>query len=119
MIFRNFLEVKLLARPRLKEFLVAVPAMMVFVYVVYKGYKPLIALTGLPAVIMTTSIINTFSHLRTPIYLSIIRSIFSIGFGIILGIVAILIFELGERLYKKYLKYRMSYDVDEKKELGA
>lgn len=104
MIFRNFLEMKLLARPRTKEFLFAIPALMVFAYVSIRAYKPLIALFGIPAVVTFTSIINTFCHLRTPIYLSVIRTIYAIGFGAIIGLVGILVIEGGVALYHKITK---------------
>ena len=39
MIARNFLEEKLLARPRTKEFLVAFPALMAGIYAAAKGYR--------------------------------------------------------------------------------
>ncbi|MCH4889182.1 hypothetical protein EZV73_16420 [Acidaminobacter sp. JC074] len=118
MIFRNFLELVLLARPRLKEFLIAVPAMMMFAYISYKGYKPLVALVGLPAVITFTSIINTFSHLRAPIYLSIVRTLLGIGFGLVIGLIGILVFDGIIRLVKRIKKRYLAYESEEK-ELGA
>lgn len=118
MIFRNFLELKLLARPRLKEFLIAVPALMMFSYISYKGYKSLVALVGIPAVITFTSIINTFSHLRAPIYLSIVRTLFAVLFGIIIGFICMLVFEGGERLIKRFKRRYLAYEGEEK-ELGA
>jgi len=118
MIFRNFLELKLLARPRTKEFMFAIPALMVFAYVSMKAYRPLIPIVGLPAMITFTSIVNTFCHLRTPIYLSVARTLIGLGFGILLGLLAILVFEGGERLVKRILKRSLAYEGDEK-ELGA
>lgn len=86
MIVRNFLEVKLLARPRTKEFLMAFPAVLVAVYMAINKKKVGVFILGLLIVIGQTSIINTFSHLRTPMYLSALRTIYGIGFGIIMGI---------------------------------
>lgn len=119
MILRNFLELKLIARPRTKEFLMAVPAVMTFVYVVYKGYKPLIPFVGIPATILFTSIINTFCHLRSPIYLSVSRTLLGIGMGVIIGLIALVIYEIIERLVKRFLKYKLRYETDHQKELGA
>lgn len=93
MIARNFLENILLARPRTKEFLLAFPSLMLSIYVAYKSYVKIIYPIGLVSVIGLTSIVNTFSHLRTPLYLSIIRTLYSIGFGAVLGILIILIIE--------------------------
>jgi hypothetical protein len=119
MIFRNFLELKLLARPRTKEFMIAIPALMTFAYISMKAYKPLIAIVGVPAMITFTSIVNTFCHLRTPIYLSVIRTLIGIGFGILIGIVVIAVFEGIERIVKHILKKRLAYESDQEKELGA
>ncbi|MBN2795959.1 MAG: MFS transporter [Clostridia bacterium] len=119
MIVRNFLELKLIARPRTKEFLMAVPAVMTFVYVVYKGYKPLIPFVGIPATILFTSIINTFCHLRSPIYLSVSRTLLGIGMGVIIGLIALVIYEIIERLVKRFLKYKLHYETNHQKELGA
>ncbi|WZL72170.1 DUF5693 family protein [Clostridiaceae bacterium 35-E11] len=100
MIFRNMLEEKLFARPRTKEFLVAFPALMVGVFAAYKRYKWLIFLSGLATILGQTSIVNTFSHLRTPMVLSFVRTIYSLGLGIILGIVYILILEGAVKVLK-------------------
>lgn len=118
-MMRNFLELKLPARPRTKEFMIAVPAMMCFVYSVYKGYKAGIVVMGLPAMITFTSIINTFSHSRAPLYMSFYRTGIAAVFGIIIGALIIIVYELAERLIKRLLKSRLRYAHDETKELGA
>lgn len=97
MIVRNFFENVLLARPRTKE-LFAFPALMVTVYLAFKGYKKLIFPAALAAVIGQSSIANTFSHLRTPIYLSFIRTLFSLGFGAIIGLALIVLLKTLEDL---------------------
>ncbi len=100
MITRNLLEVKLLARPRTKEFLIAFPAIMVAVYAARHRYKTIMFLAGLAGIIGQTSIVNTFSHLRTPMYLSTIRTLYALGFGILLGIGYIVALEFGIRLLR-------------------
>lgn len=101
MILRNFLENVLLARPRTKEFLIAFPALMLTIYTIIRrlGWLPFIF--GLAAVIGQTSVVNTFMHLRTPIYLSITRTGYSLLFGVIFGIIYIVVLEAVIRLYKK------------------
>lgn len=87
MISRNFLEMTLLARPRTKEFLFAFPAIVAgFVFARYH-LKKLIFPVVLCGMIGLTSVANTFSHLRTPVYLSVVRTAYSAGFGALLGIV--------------------------------
>jgi len=95
MVFRNFLENKLLARPRTKEFLIAFPSLMITIYLANIGLKKYLYPFGLVSVIGFTSIINTFCHLRTPIYLSFIRTVYSVVFGMIIGSILILILDYG------------------------
>ena len=86
LILRNVLEENLLARPRTKEFLIAFPLLMTGIAVAIEKYKSLIFISGLITVIGQTSIVNTFSHLRTPVYLSFVRTIYSLGIGILFGL---------------------------------
>lgn len=95
MIARNMLEEKLLARPRTKEFLIAFPALMVAIYFARNKYNLFTFGAGLVAVIGQASIANTFSHLRTPVYLSAARTAYGLGFGIVLGVIYILLVELA------------------------
>lgn len=100
MIVRNFLEVKLLARPRTKEFLMAFPAVLVAVYMAVNRKKVGVFILGLIIVIGQTSIINTFSHLRTPMYLSVLRTLYGIGFGLIIGILYVVLLQGIMSLFK-------------------
>ena len=101
LIARNMLEENLLARPRNKEFLIAFPALMLGIYFARNKIKDLIFISGLAAIIGQTSIANTFSHLRTPVYLSVIRTLYSLIFAIVLGAVYIILFEIGIRLFRR------------------
>lgn len=108
MIIRNILEERLLVRPRTKEFTVAFPALLLGAYLASLRYKSLVFLSGLAAVIGQTSIVNTFSHLRTPVIVSTIRTAYSllagIGFAAVylaLLIIAVWILERwGKRLWR-------------------
>ncbi|WMJ75695.1 MULTISPECIES: DUF5693 family protein [unclassified Sedimentibacter] len=99
MITRNFMEYVLLARPRTKEFLFAFPAVFAAVYAASKKSEFFTGIFMLAAAIGTSSVINTFSHLRTPIYLSLARTVIALGFGIVIGCIAVIIMDL---LYKIY-----------------
>ncbi|AOY74833.1 DUF5693 family protein [Clostridium formicaceticum] len=105
LIFRNILEENLLARPRNKEFLIGFPALMVGIYFAKNKIKLLAFLSGLVAVIGQTSIVNTFSHLRTPVYLSVARTFYALVIGIVIGTIYILLFEIGIK-FLKYVKER-------------
>ncbi len=94
MMVRNILEERLLARPRIKEFLIASPALMAAIYFAKNRYKFLTFIAGLTAVMGQASIANTFSHLRSPIYLSVMRIVYSLGLGIVLGVIYIAIIDI-------------------------
>ena len=101
MVTRNFMEYVLLARPRTKEFLIAFPAIFAAVYAASKKSEFFTGLFMLVSAIGTSSVINTFSHLRTPIYLSFARTIIALGFGIVIGCLAVIVIDL---LYKIYAR---------------
>ena len=106
-MIRNELEELLLARPRTKEFLVAFPGIMLAVYCAVRRLPFWTALFGLAGTIGLTSICNTFMHIRTPLYLGFIRTGYSLLFGIVIGCVMILCFDLLYKWYRKYLKKYM------------
>lgn len=100
MIVRNFLELKFIARPRTKEFLIAFPAVILAVYFMSKKYRILSFIMGLGVVIGQTSIVNTFTHIRTPLYLSFIRTAYGLIFGVLVAFIYLLIIELGVKVFK-------------------
>lgn len=104
MIFRNILEYKFLARPRTKEFLMAFPMVMATIVFARGKVRELLFPAGLIAVIGFSSIANTFSHLRTPIYLSVARTAYSIGLSVITGAIAVVIASLLVKLIHTYLR---------------
>lgn len=95
--FRSFLENILVARPRSKEFLIGFPCLMLFVSTRIRGGKFLPFLFGLGMSIGMTSIINTFLHIRTPLYISFARTGYSVLFGLILGAIAVWAVDLINR----------------------
>ena len=101
LMVRNFLENILIARPRTKEFLMAFPAVFAAVFAANKKIPFATEAFMLLGVIGTSSIINTFCHIRTPLYLSIDRTLISICFGIIIGCIAIIILN---GIYKIFTK---------------
>ena len=101
MISRNFMEYVLLARPRTKEFLIAFPAIFAAVYAASKKSEFYTGIFMLAGAIGTSSVINTFSHIRTPIYLSFARTVIALLFGIIIGCVLVLICDACYRLFVK------------------
>ncbi len=102
MIARNFLERVLPARPRTKEFLIAFPALYAMVYFLNRNCKIIAGIMSVGAVIGLASIVNTFSHIRSPLYLSVTRSGFSLLFGIVIGCVVVFLIEVFWKIFCKY-----------------
>lgn len=103
MISRNFMEYVLIARPRTKEFLIAFPAIFGAVFAASKKSEFYTGIFMLAVAMGTSSVINTFSHIRTPIYLSFARTLIAALFGIIIGCILVLICDL---CYKLFIKVR-------------
>lgn len=84
---RNALEEHLYARPRTKEFLIAVP----FAALLCMGRarkNPLITLLGaLACCLECVSIVNTFCHAVAPVGVSVIRSLYALVIGAVFGLV--------------------------------
>jgi len=62
-----------------------------------------------------TSVINTFMHIRTPLYLGFFRTGYSLVFRILLGIIAIIVFD---QLYRLYIRGVQPYMNDGGEALG-
>lgn len=97
--FREVLDRLLGVRPRTKEFLFGHPALLLLLYFGYdrKG----IIKTGLLllAVIGQVSLVNTYAHIHTPLFISLIRSAHGLWMGVLLGVVLALAADYGLRLF--------------------
>lgn len=100
---RSLLEKLLFVRPRFKEFLIGYP---LFIFSLYLGtakrrklfFYPLLILASVG--VITT--VNTFSHLHTPVWISLIRTFHSYWLSFILGAVLILLYKTVSYLIEKY-----------------
>lgn len=90
-LFRNFLENDLIVRPRFKEFLFAFPSFFIAVFFATKGHKRSSFPFMVASVLGFSSIVNTFSHIRTNTYVSVYRVLISAGLSIIIGVLGIFI----------------------------
>ena len=82
----NFLGV----RPRTKEFLIGHPLMLILIYFGYRYTMLPVLIVG---VIGQISIINTYTHIHTPLLISLQRSAHGLWMGIVIGVIAIIILE--------------------------
>lgn len=107
MQFRNLLEELFVARPRMKEYLLGYPCMMLLGWSIYRRVPALSLVFGAGAVIGFTSIVNTFLHIRTMVAISFSRVFIGFGLGLVIGICAVAVAELL-LLFVKSLKKRFA-----------
>jgi hypothetical protein len=101
MAFRAFLENELGVRPRLKEFAIAHPLFILAVYL-YARYRHAIYLFA-GAVMGQLSIVDTFAHLHTPLYISLIRVLYGMAFGIVISLVFVAVWELLAKGWRRWV----------------
>ncbi|MED3799427.1 DUF5693 family protein [Lysinibacillus capsici] len=98
--FRQWLENTLYVRPRTKEFLIGFPFFILALYVMGINRK-WGSILLVPGVIGFLSIMNTFTHLHIPVAVSVLRTLYSVSLGLVVGLVFILIFKIGYRWVSK------------------
>ncbi|MNC45091.1 hypothetical protein D3C75_940330 [compost metagenome] len=99
-MFRSFLENTFGVRPRNKEFLLAHPLFLVGIFAAFRYRFALYAM--IIAVMGQLSMVDTFAHIHTPAKLSLIRGVLGLGLGLIVGLIAILIWYIIERCWDKW-----------------
>ncbi len=99
---REWLEDTFYARPRSKELFLGHPAFVLAVAAFLKKFpkKILLALT-IVATIGQSSMVETFAHVHTPIFVSFMRGVDGLIPGAILGVVAILMAYYAAKLKAK------------------
>lgn len=89
--FRAFLEQALYARPRSKELLIGHPAFMLMIMAFYRKWPGILCyVLVVLATIGQGSLVETFAHIRTPIFMSLARGLGGLVFGCGIGAVLIL-----------------------------
>ncbi|MGL5440375.1 MAG: DUF5693 family protein [Filifactoraceae bacterium] len=110
LLFRNILELVFPARPRTKSIFMGFPAVVFVVYLTYiNRYRWLTPLLVLFVAIGQSNITNTFSHLRTPLVMSIQRVSVEYLLGIGISVVFILCLNIiirGERVFRARVKVK-------------
>lgn len=98
--FRSFLENTFGVRPRNKEFLLAHPLFIVGIFAAFRYRWALYAM--IIAVMGQLSMVDTFAHIHTPAVLSLIRGVLGLGLGLIVGLIAVLVWHIIERCWDKW-----------------
>lgn len=88
---RAFLERIMYARPREKEFMIGHPAFFLAVMAVYRQWPRVMhyALVVV-ATIGQGSLVETFAHLRTPVFMSFVRGLDGMVVGIVFGVLVVI-----------------------------
>lgn len=100
MTFRTFLENTVGVRPRNKEFLLAHPLFILGAFMAYKYRNA--AFIMIVAVIGQLSMVDTFAHIHTPVLISLIRGLLGLGLGLIIGLIAVAVWQIAERCWKRW-----------------
>ncbi|MEN6372661.1 MAG: DUF5693 family protein [Armatimonadota bacterium] len=95
--FRSILDKILYVRPRTKEFLIGHPALFLGIAAALGGRRGWAALLLVIGTIGEVSIVNTFCHIHTPIFISAYRVTIGSVLGLALGIVLLLMFSRFNR----------------------
>ena len=100
--FRQFLENLFYARPRSKELLIGHPAFMLAIMGYFKRWsRSIFFLLVVIATVGQSSMVETFAHMRTPIYMSFVRGVDGLILGAILGIIPMLLIHYYSKLMRK------------------
>ncbi|UQZ33867.1 hypothetical protein C2I18_10215 [Paenibacillus sp. PK3_47] len=98
--FRTFLENTVGVRPRNKEFLLAHPLFILGAFMAYKYRNA--AFIMIIAVIGQLSMVDTFAHIHSPVMISLIRGLLGLGLGLVIGIIAVGVWQIVERCWKRW-----------------
>lgn len=89
LVLRHVLESVLSVRPRFKEFLVGYPAMMLVPALVPAHRRAVGWLLALGAGVGIGDVVDTFSHLHTPLLVSALRVFNGLWIGVVIGTILI------------------------------
>ncbi|WBW50461.1 DUF5693 family protein [Peptoniphilus equinus] len=103
LLSRNLMEMYLPVRPRTKAILIGFPAVVAFIYM---GYRRRFELFSFPAILAVAigmaDIVNTFSHIRTPVLMSFGRIGVEYVVSAVVSLIVIVILELLRKGYDAY-----------------
>jgi len=103
--FRELLQDTLGVRPRTKEFLLAHPAFVLGAYLAATTRRKLGLLLIAVGSIGQLSIVDTFAHLHTPLVISLIRVVYGLMIGLVIGLILIAIWRLLERGWTRWARW--------------
>jgi hypothetical protein len=90
---RVLLEELLIARPRTKEFLIGHPALMLAAAAQALGLRGWVVPLAAIGAVGQAGIINSFSHIHTPLVVIVLRTLYALVIGSILGAIPVLLLQ--------------------------
>ncbi|MDO4753940.1 MAG: DUF5693 family protein, partial [Bacillota bacterium] len=103
--FRNLLELITPARPRTKAIFLGFPALLILIVLADKKYfRSSYILFLLAATIGQANILNSFSHIRTPLLVSLYRVMGEYVVSLLFALIFVVLFDLAERVYREVRK---------------
>lgn len=101
LLIRNWLESTFGVRPRFKEFMLGHPPLLLglFLALRYRASWVFIIIGALGQLTM----VSTFTHIHTPLYISIVRTLLGLGAGIVIGGILIAAWIVLEGAWRKWL----------------
>lgn len=96
---RLFLEKTLVARPRNKEFLIGYPLLALAITLNHLRIVYLKKIIIIMGSIAPVTVLNTFCHVHTPLYFSLLRTIHGYWLGLLLGIVLATVFYFSLKIF--------------------
>lgn len=104
LLMRNILENTLPARPRTKAFIVGYPSVvLLFYFAGQKRYRIFYPLLVIFVAVGQANILNTFSHFRTPLYMSFMRVCFEFLLAAVLSALYLLVIEAIRKLLRRMM----------------
>ncbi|AZN38548.1 DUF5693 family protein [Paenibacillus albus] len=100
LMFRNVLENTFGVRPRTKEFLLAHPLFFLGLFLALR-YRAAWVLF-IVGTIGQLSMVDTFAHIHTPLPISLIRDALGLVLGLLIGLVLIGVWQLGEGVWRRW-----------------
>lgn len=85
-IFRGSLENLMIIRPRTKEFIIGYPALLLGTIYYLKGGKKWLPVWAALGILALVSMTNTFCHVHSPLTVTILRSVYGLFIGLLLGL---------------------------------
>lgn len=100
MIIRRWLESTVGVRPRFKEFMLGHPPMLLALFLALR-YRPawLLVIVG---TLGQLTMVSSFTHIHTPIVISIIRTLLGLGVGVVFGLILIGIWIVLEGAWRRW-----------------